>query len=140
MKERVSKGNVETAVERLNGAAKALGMDRSFRLWFGSAINGVPHSLSETHPRLAHPTETPIGKTWGEALAYLNAMRHALESAKRDRDYRADDAKAGAVSGISIFEKRAEPLADPGMVRAFQRPAGFDPDARSVTRADHTFG
>jgi hypothetical protein len=126
MTARTAKGDVETAVERLNGAAKALGLDRKFRVWFGSAVNGVSHRLSETHPGLAHPTETPIGKTWSEALNYLNAMRHALESAKRDRDYRAEDAKVG--------------LAGPGMVRAFQRPAGFDPDARTVTRQDHTFG
>lgn len=128
MTDRITKGSVETAAKRLNDAAEALGMDRRFIVWFGSATMGTAHELAESHPGLHHPIVTKIGKTYGDAERYLSSMRHALESVKHDRDYRREDTLNGAVSGNSAFE--------PQNVRRTRESVGiFDPDARSATRA-----
>lgn len=100
-----TKGDVESACKSLNEVAQRVQMDRTFIVWFGSQVQGTQHALAEVHPGLSHPTETKIGATYAEAYRYLTGMRHALESVEKDRRYRREDAKAGAVSGISIFEK-----------------------------------
>lgn len=121
MAARSTKGELETACEALNAAAKDLGLDRRFQVRFGSAQNGIAHCIDEYHPGLSHPTVSNIGRTYDEAARYLYAMRHALESVKRDRDYRTEDARSGAVSGNSMFE---EPWASQRMSTIFEEPDG----------------
>jgi hypothetical protein len=95
MNDRILKGDVESAVRDLNAAAKALGLARHFEVRWGSGSNGVSHEVLERHPSLSHPTATPIGKNYRDAERYLVAMRHALQSAKFDRDYRAEEVRTG---------------------------------------------
>lgn len=119
--ERITKGDVETAAKGLNDAARALGLDRMFIVWFGSQVQGTSHELAEEHPGLLHPTVTKIGTTYAEAERYLRGMAHALQSAKRDRDYRAEDARSGDVFARLV----PAPVNSVGI---------FDPDAREHRR------
>jgi hypothetical protein len=108
MEERITKGDVETAAQRLNVAAEALGLQRRFRVYFGSAGNGIPHRLEETHPELSHPISTPIGGSYRDAERYLRAMLHALESAKHDRDYRREATLGAPVNSLLPILPTAE--------------------------------
>ncbi len=125
--------DVENALKRLNEAAKDLGLDRRFSVRYGRSSAGVSHVLEEIHPGLAHPTDTPIGRTFREAHDYLLPMEHALRSVKRDRDYRREEAVEGP--RLSGLEDGRDPYGYPrGMLAPVNSVGIYDPDARQHRR------
>jgi len=90
-----SKASVESAVRSLNDKAEEMGMDRRFEFMPGSRSNGVWHRLTEFQTSLAHPvSDTKIGRSLAEALAYVEAMNHGLLSVLGDRAHRRTQAMA----------------------------------------------
>lgn len=80
---------VESAVRALNDKAEAIGLARRFELEAGSSAKGIRHKLLERRPELVHPVaSTSIGRTYAEALKYVNAMNHALLAVRADRESR----------------------------------------------------
>ena len=124
--ERVSKGDIDDAIQQLNESAKALGLERRFEMRYGAASVGISHEILEYHPALSHPTATKIGQEYRPVLAYVTAMRHALQSAKFDRDY-----ARGEVIGLDPIEERPKPFPAPPRDGA----RWVDPDARSERRS-----
>lgn len=128
MSERIGTRDLERVLDGLNRTAEALGMERRFELRDGSAAKGIQYELGEVHPGLSHPTFTQIGRTRRDAYRYLTAMVHALESAKRDRDYRREDAIPDArVAGYVLHA----PHGSVGI---------YDPDARNHRRDQEDLG
>lgn len=89
MAQTANRSLAESAVRALNDKCEALGLARRFELDPGSSAKGIRHKLLERRPELVHPVaSTSIGRTYAEALKYLNAMNHALLSVVAERDSR----------------------------------------------------
>lgn len=83
----ITKKTVERAVEALNDKAERLGWTRRFELRPGSSANGVWHALEENFPGVKDPiTVTKIGRSYREALGYVETMNHALLAGVAERE------------------------------------------------------
>lgn len=81
-----SKKAVESSVRWLNGKLKEIGSQRWYEFLPGPTGSQQRHKLLEYVPEMVHPrSEEVIGRTYAEALKFVNAMNHALSGVIADR-------------------------------------------------------
>lgn len=115
----ITKELVRTVVASLNEKAERLGWVRRYDVQFGSNPNGIKHQLQVTVPPMEHPTLIERFATLSRLHQYLVAMGTVLNDAVSERERERSIVRGGVLA------------LDPGRT--------YDPDARSVTRANEGF-
>jgi hypothetical protein len=86
--------DVRRALAKLSAAAKRAGVEREFHYIPGSGSMGISHALEEYRAGSIIPHIIKIGRTFGQAERYLEAMADGLDIVRRANALQAEEQQA----------------------------------------------